>query len=256
MKATNLVSSTGMPIVSRAVFHAEISPLKHMLLQFFLGSFLLHIRNFAEDFLRGVVFPTKRGVALTRQQVCDLLSYADAIIEYMEGRGRNDLVPEADEDGMYDDDASATGASRSSIQPPSDLRYHIGLNCFAVAKPEWNAVDLRVYWIPEGQTKLLPTRRGVMLKLEEFKRVKRQLHELYGVWRGLRNLQPCWSTHDSIKSQSSCEHCSPNRFIAEQRQRRRYEAELEAMLSRLMPRDDEQMGDDMDINEGNHNEPE
>lgn len=43
-------------------------------------------------------------------------------------------------------------------------KWHLGGNVFVTVNPEYSVVDIRNFWVPEGQTELTVTRRGLSFK--------------------------------------------------------------------------------------------
>lgn len=43
-------------------------------------------------------------------------------------------------------------------------KWHLGGNVFVTVNPEYSVVDIRHFWVPEGQTELTATRRGLSFK--------------------------------------------------------------------------------------------
>jgi hypothetical protein len=48
------------------------------------------------------------------------------------------------------------------------VKQNLGDNIFCVIDPKYRCVNLRHYWVPDGQTELLPTKRGIALSAKQW----------------------------------------------------------------------------------------
>lgn len=73
-KGRQFHSSAGTPIRGKFLWLRELSGQKMLVLQRYKGVVKLHIRAYSLEEEEYVLIPTKKGVALDKQQVRDLLS--------------------------------------------------------------------------------------------------------------------------------------------------------------------------------------
>jgi hypothetical protein len=108
-----------------------------------------------------------------------------------------------------------------------DMRIHIGKNTFITAKPDNNIVDIREFFIPAGTVKpefgypdqyydmVIPTRRGVQLSVEGWKRLLSTGVEIIEKVAPpeLATTSPCDHRSEdegTPRDIRRCYHCNPN----------------------------------------------
>ena len=78
------------------------------------------------------------------------------------------------------------------------VQYHLGRNLYVHVNSGFNVVDLRDFWLPEGKSDLVPTRRGISIKFEEFDTLVKLKTEIEQVIPELNTIQPCLKRSDRM----------------------------------------------------------
>jgi len=102
----------------------------------FKGEVYVHIRHHTENKI-----PTKDGIALTLLRWKKLVNAIDKIEKAVESY-------------------------------PSKFSYHLGGNQYVSINEGYERVDLRKFWLPEGEDRLKATRKGISLTFEAFRNLK------------------------------------------------------------------------------------
>ncbi len=92
-----------------------------------------------------------------------------------------------------------------------DYRQHIGKNVFVSVTTGWNFVDIRKWWMLDGE-KLQPKRKGISLTPDEWQKVTQLAETLHKVVPELAYAIPCGMREDHQNQQGmlACAHCNPN----------------------------------------------
>ena len=53
-----------------------------------------------------------------------------------------------------------------------DFKHHLGSNKYARVNTDFFCVDLRQFWLPEGMTEVIPTKRGISLNFKQWAEFK------------------------------------------------------------------------------------
>ena len=107
-------------------------------------------------------------------------------------------------------------AKQTSIN--EDDKRHIGSNiyCSLFRSTEDNLyVDIRQFFIPDddvakGVAKLIPTKKGISLRVQEWEQLTKLAPHLKLYIPGLRDTPRCSATHTYQADRETCSHCSPN----------------------------------------------
>ena len=89
---------------------------------------------------------------------------------------------------------------------------HLGGNVYCNIADKSVCVDIRQYWKP--QEEVVPTRKGLCLRPDEYKRLKELLPEIGNTLPELNALVPCFlqSDHANQVGALQCKECNPNDF--------------------------------------------
>ena len=68
--------------------------------------------------------------------------------------------------------ALATDMVDTAINKNEDLHYHIRGNIFLIVRSDNPCVDIRKYRTPENELNLVPTKKGICLRLAEYVNLK------------------------------------------------------------------------------------
>lgn len=135
----------------------------------------IHIREVLYD-----KTPTKNGISLTLQRCNELfssLSHIDIAVQQME----------LNQDTFY--------------------RRHIGGNWYVTVQSGFKCVDIRQFWLPDGETDIRATRKGISLNFQQYKELKNGLGILPSFVPELYGVIPCYRVPDH--DQKTCKECTP-----------------------------------------------
>lgn len=76
-----------------------------------------------------------------------------------------------------------------------EKKWHLGGNVIETVNPAYSGVNIRHFWVPEGQTEVNATRRGLVLKRYEWEKIKTSLELVEEAAPELESTQPCSETH-------------------------------------------------------------
>jgi hypothetical protein len=137
----------------------------------------VHIREYNVNEMDQVEFPTKKGICLTTGRLRVLLNSIDDIDGRLKQRYQN-----------------------------AGYKIHLGAGIYA-SITKFNCVDLRRYWIPEGQMQVVPTRQGITLNPTQWNSLKGKLAELLTIHPELEIGETC--LHQNQMDIYGCYECSP-----------------------------------------------
>lgn len=91
-------------------------------------------------------------------------------------------------------------------------RHHIGGNIYVSISKQYPSVDVRQFWKPHGKPDILPSRRGVPLRLQQFEAIKKVLPQLRKLCPKLEKAVPCYQqeSHHNFLGLHQCFECTPN----------------------------------------------
>jgi hypothetical protein len=149
------------------------------------GQVYVHLRKY--NLGHGKKYPTKKGAALTpsrwQQFVSRIVDVENAVQKLSDG-----------EDVQY--------------------TQHLGGNWYVSVTKGFPCVDFRKFWLPEGVDQAVPTRKGIALKIVEFKALLGALDDINEHIPELADVVPC-SERDDHQNQLGalrCPECNPNDF--------------------------------------------
>ena len=115
----------------------------------FMDTDKIHIREYYS--LNGKSYPSKRGICLSASRFSTLYNTLPEIIASVE------LLLQ---------------------KKPVKMNAHIGGGVYATVSSDYQCVDIRRFWKPEGETKECATRNGLAIRLDEFEKFVGALNEL------------------------------------------------------------------------------
>ena len=153
---------------------------KFVYVNYFKERLYVHIRVFDKK------VPTKKGIAMMPTRFASFLQSFAGLDEAFEGVLRGDK-------GV-------------------DLMKHIGGGVYGVVKSGSFCVNLRRYWKPDSSTdQLSPTKQGVALNKDEWRKLKTIMPKIEKLDPLLENCRPCNESLDHCNQMGflSCIECNP-----------------------------------------------
>jgi len=94
----------------------------------------------------------------------------------------------------------------------TDYKEHLGGNVYVSVSKQYPFVNIRHFWKPKDSDDVQPTRKGVVLKFEQFDNLKSAVQILPDFIPELRHCEPCWmgSDHQNQLGAIYCSECNPN----------------------------------------------
>ena len=153
----------------------------------FKGQMFIHVRRYdrRDD---GTLFPTKKGIALNLEkwkklQYCFLENVDSAVGQYKDSK-------------------------------PVDLFIHLGGNYHVSVKSGYPLVNIRRWFVPEGQETLTPTKAGLALTFLQWEKLKSAMLLVEELLNGeLDNVNFCEESHQNQIGALACSNCNPNDFM-------------------------------------------
>ena len=133
-------------------------------------------------------YATKRGVSLSLQRWYHLINLKDEI------------------------DGALMKAKNSEALV---FKRHLGRNVFLeLVQTRYNSykVDIRQYFLPEGNADIIPTLRGVRLSVEQWQQLRSLEDKVIEHFPELKDFIPCSQREDHYNQLGflSCQECTPN----------------------------------------------
>lgn len=189
MKRTNRSSDESLP-VKKTLFEEKTDILEHIGRFYwfstsqFRGAPYYHIRKY--DQRGGKTIPTKTGIHLIPAQLKQLIDCAGTIEE---------------------------SADKAIQQNPDTSEYsvHLGFGTYLTVKiiNNFKWFDIRRFFKPDGCTDPVHTRKGAMLRSEEFNRIVELIPRILEHSPELKNIQPCDCLFGNQLGYICCKQCNP-----------------------------------------------
>ena len=149
-----------------------------MIVKKFDGNLQIHIRQY-KRYGPERLYPIKIGVTLTPTRFMILLSSIDAIKSSVEKLRNKEIV---------------------------NCKLHLGGGTFVRINSDFPAtIDLRRFFLPEGEMTPRPTKKGIALRLNEWDSLVTHLDDV----AKLINTKPCFASHLSATARFRCDECNP-----------------------------------------------
>jgi hypothetical protein len=93
--------------------------------------------------------------------------------------------------------------------------FHLGGNFFMSKSEGWYTVDIRKWWLPEKETEVKPTKKGIALKIPEWRRLFESIEVIQGHIPEMAQVIPCniQEDHQNQLGYLRCPECNPNDAI-------------------------------------------
>ena len=166
-------------------FDGKFAERRRLDLTRFNGQDLIHVREYVMGEKRE--YPTKIGVCFTPGRLKALCRNIEEIDEELRQRNAN--------------------ASYKVDRGEVVYKAHLGAGIYASVNNKFNGVDLRRYWVPEGQLTAVPTRNGIYLPEYQWRALKIKLNELMCIHPELTVAEECF--HQNQMDMIDCHECMP-----------------------------------------------
>ncbi len=158
------------------------APGRYLVYSQFKGQFQIHVREYNHKTMSNGMgqceYPTKKGVCFTPGRLKVLINKIEDIDGYLNKKPKES----------------------------EPYKTHLGAGIYA-SIDKFNGIDLRRHWIPEGQSEIIPTRRGIYLPVAQWNSLKDKLNELQAIYPELDTAQECF--HDNQLELIDCRECLP-----------------------------------------------
>ena len=91
----------------------------------------------------------------------------------------------------------------------ASLEKHLGGNVYVKAQSPKEMIDFRQYWFDMDQ-QLHPTPQGIVLNFEQYEKLKDADKAIPDLIPEVKNMLPCYMTHQNIEGAIFCSECHPN----------------------------------------------
>ena len=174
--------------IGEVVFETMISPTQNLKLLPINGDVRMDIRNM--NMTSNQFYPTKKGVCLVLDQVFELQQCVLSVDEALDEIRRGQAVT---------------------------MKIHIKQNVFVRVSNDFKGVDIRKCFRPLNSTSRepVPTRMGVFLKLDAWRRLKEILMDLEQIIPDYKDFVPCHMKNDhmDLVNRLSCRKCNPDDYV-------------------------------------------
>jgi len=86
---------------------------------------------------------------------------------------------------------------------------HLGGHWYGIVRSHRLCVDLRKFYFDKTHNRVRHTNIGIRLRITEYLKLKRLLHQIHQEYPALHNLKPCFLSHENQISFYSCMECRP-----------------------------------------------
>src|SRR6267154_882550 len=88
--------------------------------------------------------------------------------------------------------AKCTGCSKIEMGGMV-YRAHLEAGVYVSVDKDFNGVDLRRHWVPDGQLTIAPTKEGINMSTPQWNSFKRKLNDLLSVHSELLDANECYN---------------------------------------------------------------
>jgi len=156
---------------------------------FWQDQLYIHVRQFEKsnstDSQR--LYPGPKGVGLTLQRFKELQRFAKEMDQCLDTIIREEHT---------------------------ELKFsqHLGGNLYAGVDSSYLGVDLRKFWLPEGEETIAPTRKGIFLTPEQWRLLLSSFEHIQRDIPELNDVTPCYEgiDHSTRTGFLKCRECNPN----------------------------------------------
>lgn len=144
----------------------------------------VHIRQYACDEKSGFKYPTRMGVSLPVKRFASLvykMDYINHVIEKLE-KGET-----------------------------ANYKSHVGGGLYVIVDDKNNYVDLRMCFVPDQETLVVPTQFGISLEFDEWKKLVESVPRLMENDEEISSVTPCFldDDHSDLSQTKECSECTP-----------------------------------------------
>lgn len=169
----------------------------------------INVREYEQYAVGGLLYPCKRGLFLTEDNWAEIMAIKDDVNETLQRVQDQGAKRPAQ---MVDGEPVLVGEEEKE---EICSKWHVGSNVFIVVETGWPFVNLRRWWIPpdsEEEDTLVPTKRGLCLRPEEWKRLIGYNDKLETLIPDLVTALPhCLrKDHQNQLALELCSHCNPS----------------------------------------------
>ena len=86
-----------------------------------------------------------------------------------------------------------------ALDEKREYATHLGGNVYASVKASGICVDIRQHWLPPNQTEVVPTKKGITLRLGEYAKLKDVVSVICDFVPELNSVVPCPYRSDNMK---------------------------------------------------------
>ncbi|OOY49157.1 hypothetical protein BOV97_13070 [Solemya velum gill symbiont] len=108
------------------------------------------------------------------------------------------------------------GSALEEVKAGKDVSFewHLGGNVYVTVCKKFPTVDIRHFWNPKGDGKVVATRKGVSLRYSQYRQLKAAIELLSVSVPELSEIEPCYMKNDHLNQMGYllCEECNPNGY--------------------------------------------
>jgi len=177
--------SQPMVAVHLPITHPGLFPLgsnRFITASMFSGEKKVHIRQYQD--LWGKLYPSKHGIAMPLKRFASFAFNLMQINEKVESMERGETV---------------------------DFKLHIGGGVYVTINNKFKTVDIRKFFMPPDSMEEKPTRRGISLRLAEWKQLVICMPKIIDSDIDIGTALPCYlcDSHKNMMAIIECRECSP-----------------------------------------------
>ena len=173
---------------SQAAFNESFYPGRCLVLSTFNGQTLVHVREYQTSGVKQ--YPTKKGATFTGGRLAMLRRSIEGINA-----------------ALHQQEVNAS--CNVTVQGGVLYMMHLGAAIYASVNEKFHGVDLRRYWMPEGQLAPVPTKNGIYLPAKQWKKLVKKLDQLLAEHPELLLARECSLSHDNQMGMIECRECMP-----------------------------------------------
>ena len=95
-----------------------------------------------------------------------------------------------------------------------DLKLHLGGNVYVSVSSKFPLVDIRQFWLPEQETQIKASRKGISLRSSEWEELKQVQPLIEAAIPEISTTIPCLMRDDHMNQLGmlACRECNPNGY--------------------------------------------
>jgi len=174
---------------NKQVCQLNISSNRYVVAKEFQGRMLIHVRVY-ENSRKGQLIPTKQGIALDLEKWKKIHTWCAGTV-----------------------DEAVTDYKQGSKQV--NYERHLGNNYYISVKSGYPVVDIRKWFLPEGENEVKPTKKGIALTFgqwEKLKETNKIIEEKLGEQLDQVEFCELSTDHQNQMGALQCPNCNPNGY--------------------------------------------